>query len=115
MKTQSYIDADAFISQDAGSAFADQANGITVTNARIYYLAGTKEVILGRPVLEPDGLLPEQQLRRMSGKVVEASVKKVEAHPGDRYDHIMIMEKQRLRTYLRFSRFSSPCERFAAW
>ena len=55
-----------------------------MTGANFYYLPGAKEVIIGRPVLEPAGLLPEQQLENLKGSSVEA---KVAATRGEKEEH----------------------------
>ena len=78
--TRTYIQGDIFLSHGKCYGFEDKQYGVTVNAIEFYYLPGTKEVIVGRPALQPAELLPEQQLQRMLGKVVTAAVKNAPAN-----------------------------------
>ena len=84
--TSRYIDVDVCISEFNDCTFTEDSLGIVVSDAKFLYLPGTKEVVVGRPVLEPAGLLPEQQLKGRVGEVYQATSRSVSFAVADSQD-----------------------------
>ena len=57
--TSQYIQADVYISETGDVVFDYKSTGVLVKGAKFYYLPGTKDVVVGRPVIEAAGLLPK--------------------------------------------------------
>lgn len=57
--TSQYIQADVYISETGDVVFGYKSTGVLVKGVKFYYLPGTKDVVVGRPVIEAAGLLPK--------------------------------------------------------
>lgn len=79
-ETNRFIDMDLFIGETGVISSLQQDLGVQIKGVRMYYLPKA-DVIIGRPALEPAGLLPEQQLQRLAGTNVKAGSRVLKAEP----------------------------------